>query len=319
MKVSVLVPVYRAEKYIAQCVKSLLGQTYKDIDYVFLDDCSPDKSMEVLERVALEYPQRSSHITIIRNKSNQGVANARNLLLQYADGDYIYFVDSDDYIDLFAIERLARIAEETSSDIVRQNYYEVLENKCIKKINPPFNSKEQLLFNTIVGSDGVEGMPLLFIKRTLFADNNLYFDSAVSICEDYVMSVKLFFFAKKVVDITDAFYYYRMEGNSDSLTKNISFLLNDRIEAVRLVKDFLVVKRNISTYQEAILLRMMRCKQAFLINRNYLDLKKYQSTFPEANKVWRKVGFSLREKLLFWLAEKKMYFLIKTLYFRFKQ
>ena len=95
-KVSILVPVHNVEKFIEKCARSLFEQTYENLEYVFVDDCSPDKSMDVLERVVDEYPTRKSQIKVVRNAVNKGASESKNIAVANATGEFVSFVDSDD-------------------------------------------------------------------------------------------------------------------------------------------------------------------------------------------------------------------------------
>ena len=122
--VSVLVPVYGVEKYIAECAGSLFSQTWQNIEYVFVDDCSPDRSIEVLRQVIAEYPHRERQVRIVRQDRNRGLGAARNRAVEESSGEYLMHVDSDDRITPNAVEKLVAAAMETSADIVDGAYCE---------------------------------------------------------------------------------------------------------------------------------------------------------------------------------------------------
>ena len=98
MKVSILVPVYGVEKYIGQCAETLFSQTYDDIEYVFVDDCTPDDSIQVLRQVLSAYPQRTNQVSIIRHDHNRGLGAARKTAFEASTGEFVMNVDSDDYL-----------------------------------------------------------------------------------------------------------------------------------------------------------------------------------------------------------------------------
>ena len=125
MKVSLLIPVYGVEKYIEKCAVSLFEQTYEDIEYIFVDDCTPDNSMNVLSGVIERYPKRKDHTRIIHHDRNKGLAQARNTALEAATGDFVLNVDSDDYLELQAIERLCAVADKKKADVVVFGFYSV--------------------------------------------------------------------------------------------------------------------------------------------------------------------------------------------------
>ena len=118
MKLSVVVPIYGVEAYIADCARSLLSQSWADAEFVFVNDGTPDRSMEVLAGVLKEFPQRE---VVIVNQENRGLPQARKAGIAKATGDYIMHVDSDDWLAPGALEKLARKAMETDADVI--HYY----------------------------------------------------------------------------------------------------------------------------------------------------------------------------------------------------
>ena len=116
IKVSILVPFYKVENYVGKCVESLFRQTYKNIEYVFVNDCTPDRSMEIINEYIDKYGIRDK-CKIIEHETNKGISTSRNDCLDNATGDYILFIDSDDYIDLDMVESLVDTAKENDADI----------------------------------------------------------------------------------------------------------------------------------------------------------------------------------------------------------
>lgn len=98
MKVSIIIPVYNVSKYIKRCLKSVLGQTWKDLEIILVDDCTPDDSMDIVRGI-LETSSRSDIVTILKHEKNRGLSAARNTGIRQATGNYLYFLDSDDYLD----------------------------------------------------------------------------------------------------------------------------------------------------------------------------------------------------------------------------
>ena len=124
-KVSVIIPVYNVEKYLSECLDSVVNQTLKDIEIICVNDGSPDGSAEILE----EYAQKDNRIKVI-TQENRGVSEARNSGLKIASGEYIAFLDSDDYIDLKFFEQLYKRGIESNSDVVVcENIYRFSGNK----------------------------------------------------------------------------------------------------------------------------------------------------------------------------------------------
>lgn len=105
--VSICVPVYGVERYIERCARSVFEQTYDNIEYIFVDDCSPDHSIDILKNVIEEYPARKPNVRIVRHEHNRGLAAARNTAIDNAGGDFVLHIDSDDYIPSDYVSLLA--------------------------------------------------------------------------------------------------------------------------------------------------------------------------------------------------------------------
>ena len=116
--VSIIVPIYNVEKYIEKCATTLLEQDYNNIEYIFVNDCSPDRSMKILKDIIEKYPNRKDDIKIINNIKNSGSSLTRKYGLDASTGKYILFVDSDDWIDIDMVSKMYNAAESNNADIV---------------------------------------------------------------------------------------------------------------------------------------------------------------------------------------------------------
>ena len=119
MKVSIVIPIYKAEKYLRTCIDSVLGQTYKDLEVILVDDASPDRCGEICE----EYAKKDSRVRVI-HKENEGVSKARNAGLAIATGDFVQFVDSDDYLAEDMTQKLVEQMEQQKVDLVLCGFFE---------------------------------------------------------------------------------------------------------------------------------------------------------------------------------------------------
>ena len=119
VKVSIIIPVYNVEKYISQCLDSAINQSLKDIEIIIVDDCGSDKSMDI----AKEYAKNDSRIKIIKNSQNQGPFTSRNNAVLAANGEYLVFLDSDDFLDLRACEIAYEASKDGYYDIIKFNAY----------------------------------------------------------------------------------------------------------------------------------------------------------------------------------------------------
>ena len=122
VKVSVCIPVYGVEKYIEQCVRSLFGQTLKEIEYIFVDDCTLDRSIDILSKVLEEFPERKEQVKIIRHEKNSGLVAARNTALKYVIGEYVTHCDSDDWLKNDLLEKAYNEITEANADVVVFGY-----------------------------------------------------------------------------------------------------------------------------------------------------------------------------------------------------
>lgn len=128
--ISIIIPVYNVERYLRECIDSIIAQTYKNLEIILVDDGSSDKSGEICD----EYSKKDSRIKVIYKK-NGGLSDARNVALDIAKGDYIGFIDSDDYIEKDMFQILYNLAEEYNAEISSISFYKMLENKVISVRN----------------------------------------------------------------------------------------------------------------------------------------------------------------------------------------
>ena len=127
-KVSVIIPIYGVEKYIERCARSLMEQTLTDIEYIFINDCTQDQSIEILKRVISQYPERQDNIILTNNKTNVGQARTRRKGIMMAHGDYIIHCDPDDWVDNDWIKSLYRAASDNNADISWCGFESILQD-----------------------------------------------------------------------------------------------------------------------------------------------------------------------------------------------
>lgn len=219
--VSVIIPVYNVEKYLSRCIKSVINQTYKNIEIILVNDGSQDKSGDICDK----YAKKDNRIKVI-HQDNKGVAITRNTAIQNANGDFILQVDSDDFIEIDLIEKAINKLFHTNSDIVFFCPLLIDENQNkIKNKYIDFNFLD--LENKVI--NGKTALKLLFNHKvysynwTILAKKNLYkniFYPKDRIYEDTATLYKIYANAKKCCFINENLYYYLQRNNS--LTNNIS-------------------------------------------------------------------------------------------------
>lgn len=225
-KVSVIIPVYNVEPYIEESLLSALNQTYDNIEYLIIDDCGTDNSISVVEDVIKLHKRRDS-IKIIRHECNKGLSAARNTGLEYATGDYVYFMDSDDEITPDCIEKLCdAAAKQNCCDIVFGN---------IRLVGASSIHIKNLHEKTVVGNDILKD----FLKRkyNVAAVNKLYKKAFLDynhirfiegiLHEDFLFSFQCCEHADTISIIPDYAYLYKVRNNSISQSKVSLKRIND--------------------------------------------------------------------------------------------
>lgn len=220
VKISIIIPVYNVEKYLHECLDSIINQTFTDIEIICVDDGSTDKSSEILE----EYEQKDKRFTVI-SQPNKGVSAARNRGMQQAKGKYIMFVDSDDYIASNACELIYNSAEEKRCDILLFPHYNFSASTCrddgrlldlyitLKDNTTTFKeySDEFLLTPSETHSK--------LYKADFLRKYNLHWETQIQYCEDRIFYINALIHAKAISILYKHLYYYRID-TFNSLSKN---------------------------------------------------------------------------------------------------
>lgn len=219
MKLSIIVPVYQVEAHIDECITSILDQTFRDFELIFVDDGSLDRCPAICD----VYAQKDSRIRVIHQK-NQGLSAARNTGLQAARGDYIGFVDSDDFIEASMYEKLLDNLEREKADISVCGRYKVWGDKKIQEqksnVYKVMDSAQALaLMNTnVLGYFDVAAWDKIY-KRSCF--KGIEFPEG-KLCEDWFVMYKLFFNARRIVYDSIPLYNYRQRTGSITHGKKVN-------------------------------------------------------------------------------------------------
>ncbi len=212
IKVSVIIPIYNVEKYIEQCMESVVNQTLKDIEIIIVNDGTKDNSMKIIEKYL------SDSRVIVINKENGGLSSARNTGLKIANGEYIYFIDSDDFIELTMLEELYNNSEKADivfSDIIF--YDDKTKSKKYSEIKLSFEKKLDkgsyfldtipiVVWNKIYRNEYLKKLGLTFIEGIIYEDNDF--------------TVKAVFQANKVKYVKNFHYYYRINRDGSIMANS---------------------------------------------------------------------------------------------------
>ena len=208
IKVSLLVPIYNTSEYIEKCARSLFGQTYINIEYLFVNDCATDDSLAKLEAVLRQYPDRKNQVKVISHKENQGLAISRNTAVQAATGEYLFHVDSDDYIPLNAVALMVNDAVASDADIVYGICKGVREQKIYNFPQKQTDNVSDYLQNVLTRRCMVNIWGKL-IRRSLYS-SELLLKKEDSFGEDYLTLPKLIVKSNKIHFLQDTIYFYRL-------------------------------------------------------------------------------------------------------------
>lgn len=222
--ISVVVPVYKVEKYLDRCIQSILNQTYSNLELILVDDGSPDRCGEICD----EYERRDNRIKVV-HKKNGGLSSARNAGLKIASGKYVGFVDSDDDIVPNMYEIMMNIAEKYNVDFVMSDYYRILnENKIYsvnKSIRGGYYNKDDLLneiFPSLIMGENIDYGPLLSVchciyNRNFLEKHDINFAEDVKWSEDNLFSALVGYNAKSFYYIKEE-YLYNYYQNENTIT-----------------------------------------------------------------------------------------------------
>ncbi len=218
-KISVIIPIYNVEAYLAKSIDSVLAQTYQNLEIILVDDGSPDNS----GKIADEYAKKDNRIKVI-HKKNGGLSDARNAGMDVATGDYICFIDSDDMLPKNAYELMAKKAIEKDADYVIGNYINCNEDDTLWE-KPVFNTEKYHEFQLDI-KDYVDSFFIMnssacnkLFKRQFIEDLNLRFTIGLP-AEDAIFTTYCFIKSSKVFYIPDLVYYYRQRNAGTSISMN---------------------------------------------------------------------------------------------------
>lgn len=220
MKISVIIPVYNVEKYIYRCIESIINQTMtEDIECIIVNDATPDKSINIIKEILSHYNGNIS-FKIINHKKNEGLAAARETGMKYAQGDYIIHLDSDDYCEINMLEEMYNTAITNDADIVIADYWLQYKDHA-NYISQTIPSTHEEIFKANL-EDKIKGYNWnKLIKKQLYTQNNIKYIKGINYGEDFLIALQLFYYAKRVFHIPNAFLHY-VQYNCNSYSQSLS-------------------------------------------------------------------------------------------------
>lgn len=249
--ISVVLPVYNVEKYLEQCLTSICNQTFKNFELIIVNDGSTDNSLNIIN----SFRKKCSNIKYIEQK-NQGLSVARNNAIHVAEGDYIIFIDSDDFISTNMLEDMYRKAIETSAEVVICNYYEFKESEPLSNFEVKINANESKIYNgqevsiMMLNLDisGVTWNKLLNLNR--LKQSNIQFEPG-RYTQDWYPIFKYISQCNRVSFVNKAHYHYRIRLGATTSKKTVK-RLEDYVHAVSSIKKYaendIVLKKHLGKF-----------------------------------------------------------------------
>ena len=299
IKVSICVPVYGGEKYIAQCARSLFEQTYEDMEYVFVNDCTKDKSIEVVLQVAEDYPHRKDAVKIVNHDRNHGLAASRRTGVENATGDYFLYIDEDDYLERDAISRYVACALETDADIVMADHNFVMSDGVVPHHDVIPEDKREYVRRLLTRKTSIEIWGRLF-RRSFVMEHQLFAPEGLDMSEDFVLIPRMVYLAKRVakVDACLLNYVRYNEGAGSRSVKRRG--LETTAQAMEMLEDFFTKIPDAADYADALTMAKLHNKVTLYGIAAKKDYGFIRPLYPEVS-VWRS-PLELKKKLLLTLA-----------------
>ena len=318
VKVSVIMPMYNVSKVIKRAVESLYAQTLSGIELIFVDDCSKDDTLDTLKALL---PQKEGvQVKIVRHAENRGVAVARNTGLEHATGEYIYYVDADDYIKPNTLDKLYSKAQESGADIVGCEWFLTFE-KNERHMKQADVSTGNELFIKMAHGVMRWNLWLFLVKRSLYETKGFRFIEGMNMGEDMMVMMKLALHANRVEMIHEPLYHY-IQTNSSSLTKKFNAYRYQVTANVNAVEEYIKLQGR-KDLNDALMQLKLALKLPLLISDKGKDYETWLNWFPESNNAvdgnqelpWRtRFVQKAASKKHFWILKLYYWLIIKLVY-----
>ena len=282
MKVSVVIPVYKVERYIERCVRALMEQTLDDVEFLFVDDASPDGSMDIVRRVVAEYNRT---VRFLVHEKNKGLPAARNTGLEAATGEYIYHCDSDDWPERTLLEKMVTAAEKADADFVYCDFFLSFSDKERYMRQTSYSDSMEMLEKGFLAGMTKYNVWNKLVRRKLYIDNGLRFPDGHTNGEDLLM-VKTIRMANKVAYVPEALYHYN-RTNENAITKTYS---EKHFTDIKFNTDGVIsfLKEHPIAHPEYLEFFKLNQKLPFLFSQSRQQYRLWKQWYPEANRFIQK-------------------------------
>lgn len=299
-KVSVIIPVFKAEKYIDKCARSLFGQTLDDMEYIFVDDCSPDKSIDVLDRVLEDYPHRKAQVKILSHKENKGVSQSRQDGVYAATGEYLIHCDPDDWVELDMYELMYTAAKGADADIVYCDFMEEAPDNQLYHTQVIPDSKIEIMQEVCSGQLHCS-MCNKLISRKYIEEIDRKFNPELSLWEDMAYIVPLLLAPGRFIRIAKALYHYMIFSDSLTRKKTLS-AVSSQVKAVEEITTFIESRPDYEQFKPVLQMLQFSAKGQYLLPGELFSPASWRTTFPQPISTYFKLPISIGRKLIYILC-----------------
>lgn len=310
-KVSVVIPVYNVEKYIERCLHSLFGQTLDNIEYIFVNDCSTDSSIDKISEILKLYPYRRDQTFVLNHNINRGVGAARTTGINAATGDYIIHCDPDDYVETDMYEKLYDKALDTNADMVVCYYYVEDQNRERIVRKKYARTPQECLENMYKRNCHCDCLWDKLVRRKLITQYNIVPYDGCNYAEDFYCVIKMLYYANSLAVVEQPLYHYCKRSDSITNTCKNEYYWNIRKEVIDKICDFLKDEQRYKMTCNQIRFYFKMQYRAVFVNREY----EWFNTYKDSHKyILQYNDLPLKVRILWWfvLRNYKTYRFSKT-------
>lgn len=298
---SVIVPIYNAEKYLPRCIDSILSQSFAELELLLINDGSTDGSRQICE----EYALKDMRVRVV-NKENSGVSSTRNVGIALARGEWITFVDADDWIENDTYKKLYKQIELEKADICCYDFTMVYPNRKGYLYTPGVDcSKAEYLKKWLRFE--LTSLCVMVVRKEIFEEYSLRCPTQ-NYCEDFYLTTKLIYYSNKVTKVNYSGYNYN-RLNENSLVNNLSEKAAEQeLEIYESILNFFHEKNELEQYEEPVVWRILKCTQHLILNsaKHGIFMERFPSRYSKYIFTAPQHFANKKIKIMAWLLCHKM-------------
>lgn len=291
---SVLIPAYNVERFIDKCLLSVLNQIYTNFEVVIIDDGSTDKTLEICQK----YQDNDDRIVVF-HQENRGISYTRNKLLEIARGEWVIFIDADDYVkDDLLLRMHSSIKDNRNAEVIVCDYICMEKDNSFKIRKEPFNDKTEYLNKLLCWNSINTALWAKAIKRTFIVEYGIKFEKDITLGEDLCFISRLFYYAREIIYLPQALYVWN-RTNINSITSQGKYQY-DLVRLYETIVQFYENKDDYEIFNKSLNKSVIRLMEFLYVYRKYTYFGFLPSTIQIKN-------LSFMESIEFFLIKNKLY------------